>query len=77
VLAVVGDGLPEPAAAAYRFQLLAARVDAVVRVPFIASLRTADDPAEVDLSRRARRSIASIRAEALAGVAVQAPIQTP
>jgi hypothetical protein len=43
VLAIVSDGLPEPAAAAYRFELLAARVGAVVRVPFIASLRAADD----------------------------------
>jgi len=78
VLAVVSDGLPEPAAAAYRFQVLDARVDAVVRVPFIAPLRTADDPAQVDLPRRARRSIAAIRARAVAGVTVQAPlIRTP
>ena len=77
VLAIVSDGLPEPTAAAYRFQVLAARVDAVVRVPFIASLRTADDPAQADLPRGARRSIADIRAKALAGVAVQALIQTP
>ena len=78
VLAVVSDGLPEPTAAAYRFQVLDARVDAVVRVPFIASLRNADDPAQVDLPRRARRSIAAIRARAVAGVTVQAPlIRTP
>jgi len=76
VLTIVSDGLPEPAAAVYRFQVLAARVSAVVRVPFIASLRTADDPAQVDLPRKARRSIAEIRAEALASV-VSAPIKTP
>jgi hypothetical protein len=78
VLAIVSDGFPEPPAAAYRFQVLDARVDAVVHVPFIASLRTADDPAQVDLPRRARRSIADIRARAVAGVTVQAPlIRTP
>jgi len=76
VLAIVCDGLPEPAAAAYRFQVLAARVGAVVRVPFIASLRTADDPAQVDLPRKARRSIAEIRAKALASL-VPAPIKAP
>jgi hypothetical protein len=41
VLAVVSDGLPEPVAAAYRFQVLAPRVGAIVRVPFIASHRCA------------------------------------
>ena len=76
-LAIVSDGLPEPSAAAYRFQVLAARVGAVVRVPFIASLRTADDPAQVDLPRSARRSIADIRAKALASVSVPALIRTP
>jgi len=65
VLAIVSDGMPEPAAALYRFQLLAVRVGVVVRVPFIAALRAADDPAQADLPRRARRSIAGIRAEAL------------
>jgi hypothetical protein len=77
VLAIVSDGLPEPATATYRFQVLAARVDAVVRVPFIASLRTADDPAQASLPRGARRSIADIRAKALAGATVQASTQTP
>jgi len=66
VLAVVSDGLPEPAVAAYRFRVLAARVGTVVRVPFIASLRAADDPAQADLPRSARRSIADIVAAALA-----------
>ncbi len=77
VLAIVSDGLPEPTEAAYRFRVLAARVDAVVRVPFIASLRAADDPAQANLPRGARRSIADIRDKALAGVTVQAPTQTP
>lgn len=77
VLAIVSDGLPEPAAAAYRFQLLAARVGAVVRIPFIASLRTADYPAQADLSRKARRAIADIRAKALESVTVPAFIRTP
>lgn len=65
VLVIVSDGLPAPVAAAYRFQILAARVGAIVRVPFIAALRAADDPAQVDLPRKARRSIADIRTEAL------------
>jgi hypothetical protein len=77
VLAIVSDGLPEPAAASYRFQVLAARIGSIVRVPFIASLRTADDPAQVNLPRKARRSIADIRAKALASVAAPAPIPTP
>jgi hypothetical protein len=77
VLVVVSDGLPEPTAAAYRFQVLAARVGAIVRVPFIASLRALDDPAQVDLPRRARRSIADIRANAFARAACPAPIRTP
>jgi hypothetical protein len=76
VLAIVSDGLPEPAAAAYRFQLLAARVGAVVRVPFIATLRAADDLAQVELPRRARRLIAGIRAEALSCAAGPASITT-
>ena len=77
VLAIVSDGLPDPAAAAYRFALLAARVGAVVRVPFIASLRAADDPAQADLPRRARRLIAGIRAEAFPGAAGPASMTTP
>ena len=77
VLAIVSDGLPEPAAAAYRFQVLAARAGAVVRVPFIASLRTADDPAQVDLPRSVRRSIADIRAKAFVSVAGTALMRTP
>jgi hypothetical protein len=75
VLAIVSDGMPAPAAASYRFQLLAARVGAVVRVPFIASLRAADDPAQADLPRRARQSIARIRGEALSRAAGPAHIR--
>jgi hypothetical protein len=77
VLVIVSDGFPEPSAAAYRFQVLAPRVGAIVRVPFIASLRAADDPAQVDLPRRVRRSIADIRAKAFARAASPTPIRTP
>jgi hypothetical protein len=77
VLVIVSDGLPEPAAATYRFQVLAPRAGGIVRVPFIASLRAADDPAHVDLPRRARRSIADIRARAFARADCPAPIRTP
>jgi hypothetical protein len=69
VLAVVGDGLPEPAEAAYRFRILSARVDAIVRVPFVASLRATDDPEKAELPRKARRALAEIRAAALAETA--------
>jgi hypothetical protein len=70
VLAVTGDGLPEPDAARYRFRLLEARVGAVVRVPWIPALRLADDPLRADLPRGARRALAEIRS--LAGLP-QAP----
>src|ERR1039457_393343 len=76
VLAVVSDGLPEPVAAAYRFRVLTHRVGAIVRVPFVASLRVADDPARVDLPRKARRAVAEIRAEALS-TASQGFTRTP
>lgn len=62
VLAVVGDGWPEPAAATRRFRLLDPHAGAVIRVPFIPALRLADDPAEVPLPRRARRALALIQA---------------
>ena len=65
VLAVVSDGLPEPAEATYRFDVLAGRVPVVVRVPFVASLRAAASPAGVDLPRKARRAIAEIQAATL------------
>ena len=45
VLAVIGDGLPEPAEARYRFRILEGRLGAVVRVPFIPAFRVAADPA--------------------------------
>jgi hypothetical protein len=64
VLALVGDGLPEPAEAAYRFRVLSARVGVVVRVPFIASLRAVDDAEQAVLSRKARRVLGKIRAAA-------------
>jgi hypothetical protein len=64
VLAVVGDGLPEPAEAAYRFRVLSARVGVVVRVPFIPSLRAVDGAEQVVLSRKARRVLGKIRAAA-------------
>jgi hypothetical protein len=62
VLAVVGDGWPEPATARHRFRLLEPHVGAVIRVPFVFGLRLADDPAEVPLPRRARRAVAQIQA---------------
>ncbi len=61
VLAVVGDGLPEPGEARYRFRVLEGRVGAVVRVPFIPAFRAAGSPLQVDLARRARRALAEIR----------------
>ena len=61
VLAVTGDGLPEPGEARYRFRLLEGRVGAVVRMPYIPALRLADDPLRVDLPRRARAALAEIR----------------
>jgi hypothetical protein len=62
VLAVVGDGLPEPAEAAYRFRLITPPVGGIVRVPFIPLLRLTDDPGGVPLPRRARAALAEIRA---------------
>jgi hypothetical protein len=64
VLAVVSDGWPESAGARYRLRLLEAQVGAVIRVPFVFGLRMADDPAEVPLTRWARRAMAQIRAAA-------------
>ena len=62
VLVVIGDGLPEPAEARYRFRVLGGRVGAVVRVPFVPAMRIAVDPLSVDLPRRARAALAEIRA---------------
>jgi len=66
VLAVTGDGLPEPAEARYRFRLLEARVGGIVRVPFIPALRAASDPRQVRLPRAARRALEEIRSLAAA-----------
>ena len=76
VLAVVSDGLPEPVAAGYRFRVLGHRVGAILRVPFIASLRGIDDPARADLTRKALRAITGIRAEALSRAASPASMRT-
>ena len=62
VLAVIGDGLPEPAEARYRFRVLEGRVGAVVRMPFVPAFRIAADPLSVALPRRALRALAEIRA---------------
>ena len=61
VLVVVGDGLPEPAEARYRFRVLEGRVGAVVRMPFIPALRAAGSPQQVNPPRKARRTLAQIR----------------
>ena len=61
VLAVIGDGLPEPAEARYRFRVLDGRVGAVVRVPFIPAFRLAADPLSVTLPRKAWHALAEIR----------------
>jgi MinD-like ATPase involved in chromosome partitioning or flagellar assembly len=66
VLAVTGDGLPEPGEAAYLFSVLEGRVDGVVRVPFIPAFRAAADPRQVHLTRRARSALAEIRSLAAA-----------
>jgi hypothetical protein len=60
-LAVISDGLPEPAEARYRFRLLGGRVP-VIRIPFVAAFRVAGSPLQVDLPRRARQALAEIRA---------------
>ena len=62
VLVVIGDGLPEPAEARYRFGVLGGRMGAVVRMPFVPAFRIAADPLSVGLPRRARRALAEIRA---------------
>jgi hypothetical protein len=64
VLAVISDGWPEPASATARFGQLDDHVGAVIRVPFVAGLRPADDPAAVALPRRALRALARIAAVA-------------
>jgi hypothetical protein len=80
VLAVVSDGLPDPKAASYRFRVLAARTGGLVRVPFVASLRVTDDPADVSLPglpRSVRRALAEIRSLTSGLVADARPGGTP
>lgn len=77
VLVVVSDGLPEPAAARYRFRVLEGRVGAVVRMPFIPAFRLAGSPLKVDLPRRARQALATIRALAQDQLPCPAPVTTP
>jgi hypothetical protein len=61
VLVVIGDGLPEPAEARYRFSVLDGHVGAVIRVPFVSAFRIAAEPLSVTLPRRTRRALAEIR----------------
>ena len=77
VLAVIGDGLPEPAEASYRFRVLEGRVGAVVRVPFVPAYRIAADPLAVALPRRARSALAEIRALAHEQVPDSPPVTRP
>ncbi len=74
VLAVISDGLPEPAEARYRFRILEGRVGAVVRVPFTPAFRAAGSPLRVSLPRRARHALAQIRALAADQSSYPAPI---
>jgi hypothetical protein len=62
VLAVIGDGFPEPSEARYRFRVLEGRVGAVLRIPFVPAFRVAADPLSVTLPRRAARALDQIRA---------------
>ena len=62
VLAVIGDGFPEPSEARYRFRVLEGRVGAVLRIPFVPAFRVAADPLSVPLPRRAARALDQIRA---------------
>ena len=62
LLAVIGDGFPEPSEARYRFRVLEGRVAAVVRIPFVPAFRVAADPLSVTLPRRALRALDEIRA---------------
>ena len=77
VLAVTGDGLPEPVEAAYRFRVLEGRVGGVVRVPFIPALRAAADPRQVRLTRRARSALAEIRSWPPLPAAPDQPVTRP
>jgi hypothetical protein len=64
VLAIVGDGWPEPATATIRFQLLVPQADAIIRVPFVPGMRLADEPSSVPLPRQARWAVKEILAAA-------------
>jgi hypothetical protein len=77
VLAVVGDGLPEPAEARYRFRVLEGRVGAVIRVPFVAAFRAAGSPLQVSLPRRALRALTQIRALTAGHAPYPAPVTRP
>jgi hypothetical protein len=66
VLAVVSDSLPEPIQATRAFDRLAGRVGAIVRVPFVASLRVTVDPMLVLRPNAVHEALAEIRAAALA-----------
>jgi hypothetical protein len=74
VLAVVSDGLPVPKAAAYRFRVLTARVGALVRVPFVGSLRLTNDPAAVRLPHGMGRALGEIRALTSASTEETGPV---
>jgi hypothetical protein len=76
VLAVISDGLPEPAEARYRFRVLDGRVP-VVRVPFVAAFRAAGSPLQVGLPRRARQALAQIRALAAEQASYPVPVTRP
>ena len=76
VLAVISDGLPEPAEARYRFRVLQGRVP-VIRIPFVAAFRVASSPLQVDLPRRARQALAEIRALAAEQAPYPAPVTRP
>ncbi|MFP3965391.1 hypothetical protein SMC26_23995 [Actinomadura fulvescens] len=60
-LVIVSDGWPEPKGAAARLTMLHGRVGAMVRIPFIASLRAVDDPTSVRLPTRAQTALATVR----------------
>jgi hypothetical protein len=77
VLVVVGDGLPEPTEARYRFRVLEGRTGAVVRMPFIPAFRLAGSPLQVDLPRRARQVLAEIRALAQEQAPHPVPVTRP
>ena len=77
-LIVVADSpLPEPAEASYRFRLLAPRVGAVVRMPFIPALRLVDEPVPVNLPRKARRVLGEVRHQVYVHATRSRPVRRP